>query len=97
MKTPTIKPRKLQILVKPDDKVSNVLDYGIVVPENEEQEQKAIGKVIAIGDGISDIAVDDTVIYGVFAGEELSFKNDGDEVEFILLHDDDVLATVIDD
>lgn len=87
-----IKPRKLQILVKPQEEESRVSKKsGLVTPDSVEQEIKAIGEVVAIGGGIDDIKVGDKVIYGVYAGEVINFE----EVEYKLLHDEDVLASLV--
>jgi len=89
-----IKPRKKQVLVKPDDEKSRVSDSGIITPDDVEQESKAMGTVIEVGEGIDDIKKDDRVIYGAFAGEQISLKESDEEVDYVLLFDDDVLALI---
>lgn len=83
-----IKPRKKYILVKPDSEESRESEYGIVTPSNIEQEKKAVGEVVAIGDDVADLKVGDRVVFQTFAGDDLKIK----EVEYKLLHDDEIIA-----
>ena len=87
-KTPKILPRGKQILVKPDDKKTIESDNGVFLPSNTPQEQKSIGEVIAVGPEIKDIKKGDRVIFAVLAGDKIELK----KVEYVLLHDEDVLA-----
>lgn len=95
-KTTKIIPRKQQILVRPDGEESRESEYGIVMPSNQEVEQRAIGTVLAVGPGITDIKKDDRVIYGAYAGEKLKLKESSKEVDYIILFDEDVLAKIVD-
>ena len=94
MKTPKITPRGKQILVQPDGEGSRESEYGIVTPDNVDQETKAIGTVIAVGPEITDVKEGQRVIYGAFAGEQISFQESTKEVDFVLLFDEDVLAFI---
>jgi len=87
-------PRGKYILVKPDIEESKENEVGLSRPENTEDEQKAQGSVQAVGSEIKDIKKGDQVVYGVFAGEVLKLRENGKEVEYKLLHDDDVIAFV---
>lgn len=89
-----IKPRQKYILVKPDGEPSRQRSSGLVTPDSVEQEQKAVGTVISVGASIKDVKKGDRVVYGAFAGETLNFSSDPKKVEYKLLHDDDVLATI---
>jgi len=93
-KKTTIKPRGKQVLVKQDPKGSNVSPGGLIIPDNVEQEQKAIGTVIAIGSLVDDIAVGDRVIFAVFGGDAIKIKEDGKEVEYRILFDEYILAFI---
>lgn len=93
-KTPKIKPRGKQILVQPDEPKSHESEFGLVMPSNVEQEQKAIGLVIAVGPDIKDVKAGNRVIYGAFAGEKISFQGSTKVVDFVLLFDEDVLAFI---
>lgn len=91
-KLETIVPRGSWLLVKPVEKESHELESGLILPTTEEQEQKATGIVQSVGESIKDIKADDKVIYGAFAGETLTRREDGKEVEYKLLLDEDVVA-----
>ena len=94
MKNQKIQPRKNQILVRPDGEESRELGSGLLLPNAVEQEQKAIGTVIAVGPEISDVKKGDRVIYGAYAGEVIKMREDSKEVEYKLLFDEDVLAFI---
>lgn len=87
-----IVPRGNWLLVKPIEKKSQELESGLLLPANEEQEQRSAGIVQAIGSNITDIKVDDKIIYGAYAGETIKRREDGKEVEYKLLLDEDVVA-----
>lgn len=87
-----ITPRGKQVLVRPDEEESRTLASGLVVPSNVEQEQRAIGTVLAVGSEIKDIKVGDRIIYGAYAGEKIRLRESGKEVDYVLLFDEDVLA-----
>lgn len=87
-----IKPRKLQVLIKPQADEEKETEFGILLPSNLEQEKKAIGEVVAVGDKIDDIKKGDTVIYALFAGERIKLNEKGKEVEYMLLFEEDILA-----
>lgn len=89
-----IKPLKHWILVKPDEE-SQESEFGIITPENIEKEQKAIGEVLSIGEEVSlpGILADGIkIIYGAYAGEKIELKKEKEE--YLLIHEDDVLAIV---
>lgn len=94
MKTPKIIPRGKQVLVKPDPKESHESKSGLLTPANVEQEQKAIGTVMAAGPEIKDAKMKKgaRVIYGAFAGERIELNEVGGKVAYIILFDEDVIA-----
>jgi co-chaperonin GroES (HSP10) len=90
-----IKPRAKQVLVLPDEETPRENHVGIVTPDNVEQEQKAIGTVEAVGAGIEDLKAGDRVIYGAYAGEEITLTEEGSkDVKYKILFDEDVLALI---
>lgn len=89
-------PRAKQVLVLPDIEQSHESEHGIITPTNVEQEQKAIGIVIAVGNEIKDIKKGDKVIFGAFAGEKIKLQESSKQVEYVLLFDEDILAFIID-
>ena len=89
-----ITPRGKRILVKRDQAESKVNEFGIVTPDSVEKEQKAFGKVIAIGSEIKDVKIGSRVIYGAYAGETIEQDEKGKKVEYKLLDDEDVIAFI---
>lgn len=89
-----ITPRGKYVLVRPDEEQSRENEFGIITPTNVEQEQKAMGEVLAVGSDIKDIQPGQRVIYGTYAGDTLKVTEKGEEVEYKLLHDDHVLAFI---
>ncbi len=89
-----IEPRGKYILVKPDEEQSKENDAGLFVPQNTESEERAQGKVCGFGEEVKGVKKGDQVVFGVLAGEVLKVRENGKEVEYKLLHDDDVIAFV---
>lgn len=96
MKTPKIRPRKNQVLIKPDGEESRQSKFGILTPSTVEQEQKAIGTVLAVGPEIKDIKKFDRVIYGAYAGEKIKLQESTKQVDYIILFDEDIVAFIED-
>jgi len=82
------------VLVKPIEQEAKETEYGLLLPQTEEKEQKAQGTVEAIGEEVNGLKVGDRVIYGAFAGENIKTREGGKEVDYKLLHDDDVIAFI---
>lgn len=78
--------------MKPDSKESTVNDAGLSAPENTEVEERSTGIVVSFDPAIADMKKGAQVVYGVLAGEVIKRKENGKEVEYKLLHDDDVIA-----
>jgi len=89
-----IKPRTDWILINPEKVEDRVSEYGIVSPDNVEQERKAVGEVLEVGPDVDGIKKGDTIVYGVYVGEEIIFKEDGKEIEYKLIKDEDALAII---
>lgn len=94
--TNKIIPRGKQILVQPDDASAKESKFGILTPSNVEEDKKAIGTVKAVGAEVTDklMKPGKRVIYGLYAGERLKFKENEKDVEYVLLFDEDVLAFI---
>ena len=93
-KTSKIVPRGKWILVLPIGEESRENENGLIVPSNVEQEKKSQGTVEAVGSEIKDIVVGDRVVYGTYAGEPITTREDGKEVERKLLLDEDVIGFI---
>src|SRR3546814_7629975 len=66
---------------------------GIIIPDTaKEKPQK--GKVVAVGNGKKDepmtVKVGDTVLYGKYAGTELSYEG----VEYLIMRESDIYAVL---
>ncbi len=88
-----IQPRKQWLLVKPSSNKTQVQN-GIILPANIEQEQKAQGVVEAVGEEVKGIKAGETVVYGAYAGENVSVNEDGTETKYKLLMDEDIIAFI---
>ena len=87
-----IKPLADRVLIEPMAAETKTAS-GIIIPDNaKEKPQK--GKVVAVGSGTKDekmtVNVDDTVLYGKYAGTEL--KLDGQD--YLIMRESDILAIV---
>jgi len=89
-----ITPRKDWILINPEKVEDKVSEYGIVSPDNVEKERKAVGEVLEVGPDVEGIKKGDQVMYGCFCGEDIEFKEEGKTLEYKLLKDEDVIATI---
>lgn len=91
-----IVPRGKQVLVKVDEEESRESEFGIIVPDEVEQERKSQGTVAAVStdEWAGKPKVGDRVIYGTYAGENLKIREDGARVDYKLLDDADVIAFI---
>lgn len=94
MKKLKIVPRNEWLLIKPLVKESQENERGLLIPANEEKEQKAQGIVEAIGDKVKGVKVGDRVVFGAYAGEQLKVRDGNQEVDYKLLLDEDVIAFI---
>jgi len=62
---------------------------GIIIPDNA-KEKPSRGNVIAISDEIEGVSVDDTVVFGKYAGTELTL----DGTEYLVLELTDILGVI---
>ena len=87
-----IQPLGDRVLVQPlaaEEKTAS----GIIIP-NSAKEKPLKGKVIAVGKGLEDtpmtVKVDDTVLYGKYAGTELKFEGS----DYLMMRESDILAII---
>ncbi len=66
---------------------------GIIIPDTA-QEKPQKGTVIAVGPGLGDVKMEvkvgDTVLYGKYAGTEISV----DDKDYLIMNQSDILAVV---
>ena len=58
---------------------------GIIIPDNA-KEKPSQGKVIAIGDEVKQIAAGDVVVFGEYAGNEITI----DGTTYLIIEGDDI-------
>lgn len=73
-----IKPQGRRVVVRPQDPETKI--GGILLPESA-QKKPLRGSVRAVASGVSGIAIDDTVVYGQYAGTEVEI--DGEKLMII--------------
>ncbi|MGF1565817.1 MAG: co-chaperone GroES [Flavobacteriales bacterium] len=85
-----VKPLADRVLVEPmpaEEKTAG----GIIIPDTAKEKPQR-GKVIAVGDGKKDepmtVNVGDTVLYGKYAGTELSIEGK----ELLIMRESDIFA-----
>ncbi len=67
----------------------NTTASGIIIPNNA-KEKPSKAKVLAIGEEVETIHVNDIVVFGKYAGTELSL----DDKEYLVLEISDVLGVI---
>jgi chaperonin GroES len=87
-----MKPISDRVVIKPapaDEKTKG----GIIIPDTaKEKPQK--GEVVAVGPGkdgnLMTVQVGDVVLYGKYAGQELSYQGD----DYLIMREDDILVVL---
>lgn len=95
-KRPKIIPRGAWVLVKPDDTPTEN-EYGLTIPDSVDKEQKARGVIVRVGPLVKDLKTGMSVMYGVYAGEDIQFKRkeeEKDKIDLKLILDEDILAVI---
>ena len=87
-----IKPLSDRVVIEPVAAETQTAS-GLYIPDSAQEKQQK-GKVVAVGAGNKDhdmtVKVGDTVIYGKYAGSELTF----DGVNYMIMKEDDILAII---
>ena len=88
----SLKPLADRVLVKPAD-AEEKTKGGIIIPDTA-KEKPMKGKVIAVGNGKKDepmtVKAGDTVLYGKYAGTEITIDSD----EYPIMRESDIFAIV---
>lgn len=86
----SFKPINDRVVVKPapaDEKTTG----GIIIPDTAKEKPQR-GKIVAVGPGKDDVKmtvkVGDTVLYGKYAGQELSHEG----TDYLIMREDDILV-----
>jgi len=87
-----MKPINDRVVIKPapaDEKTSG----GIIIPDNAKEKPQR-GTVIAVGPGKENhkmtVKKGDTVLYGKYAGQEISYKGD----DYLIMREDEILVII---
>ena len=87
-----IKPLADRVLIEPVA-AEQTTASGIIIPDTAKEKQQR-GKVIAVGAGKADepmtVTVGDTVLYGKYAGTEISVEGK----DYLIMKESDILAIV---
>ena len=87
-----IKPLADRVLVKPLEAETTTAS-GLIIPDSAREKQQK-GTVIAVGKGTKDepmtVKVNDTVLFGKYAGTELVLEG----TEYLIMRESDILAIV---
>lgn len=88
----SLRPLADRVLVKPAD-AEEKTKGGIIIPDTA-KEKPMKGKVIAVGNGKKDepmtVKAGDTVLYGKYAGTEITIDSD----EYLIMRESDIFAIV---
>ena len=82
------KPLGERLLIQREEE-TNTTASGIIIPDNA-KEKPSRGKVIAIGSEVEDVNVDDIVVFGKYAGSELTL----DSQEYLVIEVSDILGVI---
>lgn len=87
-----VKPLSDRVLVKPNPAEEKTAS-GLFIPDTA-KEKPLMGKVVAVGPGTSEIKMEvkvgDMVIYGKYAGTELSHEGE----DYLVMKQSDLIAVV---
>ncbi len=85
-----MRPINDRVVIKPAE-AEETSKGGIILPE-QAKEKPQRGVVVAIGPGKEDkgmtVKVDDVVLYGKYAGQEISYEGE----DYIIMREDDILV-----
>jgi chaperonin GroES len=79
-------PRGKRVLVKPD--LGDKKEGEILLPAHVEQEEKAMGVILVVGEGVEGLKKGDKVIFGKFSGDTVKTGNGIKEEEYRILEAD---------
>jgi len=87
-----MKPLGTRVLIEPL-KAEERTQGGIIIPDSAKEKPQS-GKVIAVGQGSKDepmeVKVGDVVLYGKYAGTEISYESK----DYLIMSQSDILAVV---
>lgn len=97
----SVQPLHDRVLVKRDDKEETKSPGGIYIPDTAQKEKSKRGVVIAVGPGkfgddneLLPMSVKKGMNVYFNAGWDNEVKFDGDDAEYFLIHESDILAVI---
>ena len=88
----TIKPLADRVVIEPKSAETKTAS-GIIIPDNSKEKPQQ-GVVVAVGTGTKDepltVKVGDTVLYGKYAGTEITF----DGKDLLIMKESEILAII---
>ncbi len=87
-----VKPLSDRVLILPNP-AEEMTAGGLIIPDTAKEKPLA-GKVVAVGPGTKEVAMEvkegDTVLYGKYAGQEIQV----DGTEYLIMRQNDILAII---
>jgi len=80
------KPLGDRLLVERIEEASTT-SSGIIIPDNA-KDKPSQGKVIAVGSEVEEVKVGDTIVFGKYAGSEITI----DHTEYLIMEQSDALG-----
>lgn len=87
-----IRPLADRVLILPDS-AEEVTKGGIIIP-TEAQEKNAFGTVVGVGPEVEELEEGDRVLYGIWAGQEISPEECGQERPCFMMRQMDILGKI---
>jgi chaperonin GroES len=83
------KPLGQRVLVKIQEPETTTAS-GIIIPDNASKEKPTQAKVLATGEEVKNIEIDNIVVYGKYSGTELTLDN----IDYLVLEIKDILGVI---
>jgi chaperonin GroES len=98
MKKVRIDPAEQRVVILPDEKLQRTAS-GIYIPPGAEDNKPEFGTIIATGSGSKDnpmeYRVGETVLYSEYAGTEVELNLDGEDREYKVMNQMDIMAKIL--
>lgn len=82
------KPLGKRVLVKRLEEETTT-SSGIIIPDNA-KEKPSSGEVVAVGSEVTEIACNDTVVFGKYSGNEVSLEG----TKYLVIDTDDIFGII---
>jgi chaperonin GroES len=68
---------------------TNTTASGIIIPDSA-KEKPSHAKVVAVANEVTDVKIDDTVVFGKYSGSELTLEGK----DYLVLNTEDILGVI---